>query len=292
MFTAEMYEVVAAILRDIAQARYTSDIYSSLISRDYERDEILRLFPVPRSEIKEFEIDLNFSIFDINRAAYAESSKVFADRNVYYAFQRYSEKFINIIAERIKDYFENTGISDHQNIIDFYIFITADEEFRITVHNGICDLLNTNFSNLVKQENGDRITETAKIISDFVKEIYFSDKYRKRYYLVEPTNGYQDESSDDITYENPGFLESKNITYLIGSIPGKLFFEISYMWTNIDGILTAAHDFKVDIDVASDILRQLPEYAISSIKIRTEIQNYNWEHIGDGKVERMKLVPG
>ena len=58
----ELYEVVGSILRDIAQARCLSDLYSRDISRYYAVDEVLRNFPVPRAEINEASFTLSFVI--------------------------------------------------------------------------------------------------------------------------------------------------------------------------------------------------------------------------------------
>src|SRR5436305_6487719 len=63
---AELYQVVGAILRDVSQARFMSDLYSRQISFSYENDSLLRRFPVPRGEIEEVEFNLPFVIKDVS----------------------------------------------------------------------------------------------------------------------------------------------------------------------------------------------------------------------------------
>src|SRR3954447_17937882 len=63
---AELYQVVGAILRDVSQARFMSDLYSRQISYIYENDSLLRRFPVPRGEIEEVEFNLPFVIREVS----------------------------------------------------------------------------------------------------------------------------------------------------------------------------------------------------------------------------------
>jgi len=64
---AELNDVLGAILRDVAQARVTSDLFSRSVSLDYREDEILSGFPVPRVEVMQATIDLKFAVNDVER---------------------------------------------------------------------------------------------------------------------------------------------------------------------------------------------------------------------------------
>lgn len=59
---AELREVVGAILRDLAHARAMGDAFSRELSAEYEKDPLLRLFPVPRSEVRQATITLKFAV--------------------------------------------------------------------------------------------------------------------------------------------------------------------------------------------------------------------------------------
>lgn len=63
---AKFHHIVGAILKDIAHARITSDLHAREVSQAYQQDDLLRLFPVPRTEIRDVEIDLHFAITDLN----------------------------------------------------------------------------------------------------------------------------------------------------------------------------------------------------------------------------------
>lgn len=59
---AELKDVLGSVLRDVAHARVTSDMFSRDVSLDYARDPVLSAFPVPRLEIKEASVQLRFAI--------------------------------------------------------------------------------------------------------------------------------------------------------------------------------------------------------------------------------------
>ncbi len=62
---ADLQQIVGAILRDLAKARFSTDLYSRSIARYYENDYLLRKFPIPRADIEEVEIDLKFSLAEV-----------------------------------------------------------------------------------------------------------------------------------------------------------------------------------------------------------------------------------
>ena len=64
---AELNDVLGAILRDVAQARVTSDLFSKNVSVDYQQDEVLSGFPVPRVEVVEASLDLKFAVSNVER---------------------------------------------------------------------------------------------------------------------------------------------------------------------------------------------------------------------------------
>jgi hypothetical protein len=59
---AELKDVLGAVLKDMAHARVISDQFSSEISREYLKDPLLGIFPVPRAEIREASINVKFAV--------------------------------------------------------------------------------------------------------------------------------------------------------------------------------------------------------------------------------------
>lgn len=63
---ADLAQVVGGLLRDLAKARFGSDLYARDVARYYEQDGLLRRFPVPRPEVTEVEIDLKFQVGSVD----------------------------------------------------------------------------------------------------------------------------------------------------------------------------------------------------------------------------------
>ena len=58
--------IIGSIVRSITEAQIVGDKLSQAISEEYKDDEILRIFPVPRAEIKNINIQLKFSINSVD----------------------------------------------------------------------------------------------------------------------------------------------------------------------------------------------------------------------------------
>ena len=98
---ADLQQVVGAILRDLAKARFSADLYSRSISRYYENDYLLRRFPVPRADVEEVELDLKFSIAEVPGSEVNNESQ---EANVAVLFERSVERlvatFLDIAGQR------------------------------------------------------------------------------------------------------------------------------------------------------------------------------------------------
>jgi hypothetical protein len=61
----KLSDALGALLRDVAYSRMKSDIFSRDAGLEYLKDPILKLFPVPRVEIRSIEIDLAFAVTEL-----------------------------------------------------------------------------------------------------------------------------------------------------------------------------------------------------------------------------------
>lgn len=64
---AQLSEILASVLRDVALARAESDKMSARLAQEYSKDEMLKHFPVPRVDIDQMTIQL--------RAAFSQRDK-------------------------------------------------------------------------------------------------------------------------------------------------------------------------------------------------------------------------
>ena len=86
---AELHHIIGSILRDISQARASSDIYSRNLSKYYEQDPLLRRFPAPRTDIDEIEVDLKFAISGLEVNPSQEENREAMAATIYVKYSDY-----------------------------------------------------------------------------------------------------------------------------------------------------------------------------------------------------------
>lgn len=95
----ELYQVVGSVLRDIANARFISDLYSRNLSRYYERDSLLRSFPVPRAEISEADIGIKFVFSNVVLAEDRHDTHHFLLSSI---FENYSQQIASLSLDKLR----------------------------------------------------------------------------------------------------------------------------------------------------------------------------------------------
>ncbi len=96
---ANINDVIGSILQNLSEARSSADNLSKFLSEGYRNDPILRLFPVPRTEIRNVEIDLKFGITDVKPKTTNLVNKS-AKRDA--AILKFSNDFISEISKEVK----------------------------------------------------------------------------------------------------------------------------------------------------------------------------------------------
>jgi|OpeIllAssembly_1097287.scaffolds.fasta_scaffold59378_3 hypothetical protein len=64
---ATLTEVLGALLRDVAHARAQADMFSRQLSLEYLKDDLMRVLPVPRAEIRSTDVELGFAVSKVDR---------------------------------------------------------------------------------------------------------------------------------------------------------------------------------------------------------------------------------
>ncbi|MEQ8573771.1 MAG: hypothetical protein RIB63_06900, partial [Fulvivirga sp.] len=257
---AELHNVVGAILRDIAQARVTSDLYSREVSRYYEEDSLLRLFPIPRTEIKEVEVDLCFGIKDVRKDINREQDKL-----VYIAriIERYGEKLVDGIFESLKGTYRHK-ISKSvawQTLVGELDTLDNRSNLRFSISN----FFESNQSILLS-ENKDGSAEDT-------------DAVRYDLNINNALNGVVEIAKRTI-------LQSEEVITLVKAEDLEDSYE-SALRTGLDDILIAMDNdlnfeveaYMLDVTVEAEELLELPENVLSKIKITAEIKNYTWSQV-------------
>lgn len=260
---ADLQQIVGAILRDLAKARFSADLYSRSISRYYENDHLLRRFPVPRADVEEVELDLKFSIAgvpesEVNHESQEANAAVLFERSV----ERLVATFLDIARDRnasdgdfndtwwkyLTKGFNSTGlrIEMRQKVLRFFI-----ESYTHMIDD------DGNFDSAMPLRELERPFRWA--MEAFAKEIY--------------TQGGEAE------------VEMKRslrelILPLINDPAMKTAVEA--MGPPIKTIWQGNSDARLEIMIEGGQLSQLGEAALSSVKIKAVVRNMVWTEVKVG----------
>jgi hypothetical protein len=258
----ELHHVIGAILRDLSKARVAADVYSRNVSKYYEQDTLLRLFPIPRTEINEVNVDLKFAI---SETSLHERTAVPGAETVT---QRFSEEIVDTVFDELRS-------SEKTNTASWKLFLNSVEE-------GIRPVLLITVVELLENPSV-AIAERAEAIREVEEQlqILLNDSVYSRL-----ESDYSDTDK-----------EFKDVFTTTGSIRVAVKNDITEKFSDVVGAMAVtlklrADAYNVIVSVKSDELQSLPEMAISSVRITTTMRNYVWsqgEEI-DGEVVR-RLIP-
>ncbi len=279
---AELHQIVGAILRDIARARVSSDIYSRDISRYYESDALLRRFPVPRSEIEEIELDLRFVVAgvedDVSNSAGTEASlaPVFADASVDLA-----QLFFSLLSAA---WGQAAKTKDEELWQAFGSLLTNAPE-RINLHQKLQIYFSRNQGHLVSDGNlvvDDALTGLRGTFEATLARLFTIADQEMR----EPPT----DERERIDYA--AFTAALDTKRLIAAQEVRQMVERLASSVAVTVAGGAGGDRRVEVDVTADVLRETPEGAVSNLKLKTFVRNYMWSetHEADGRVWR-RLSP-
>jgi hypothetical protein len=273
---AELHQVIGSILRDIAQARITSDIYSRNLSKYYEQDPLLRRFPTPRSEIDEVEIDLKFTISGIAFNPSQDESREAMAANVFIKYadhlsQTFFDGLVNCVDKLKKEgKIEALDPITARKIYGFEhrIYLKQDILLYFLRHKG-------------------RLSREIKDGSAFkhIKNIILS----QRFYIIEKAELSEEEQERTLKCLFQGSpltlkdLESMQQAVFKESVDDDLKKTLKEMQEPLKFVWENEGDQKITVEVTADKIRETPESAISTVKIKSRIQNYVWtkvEHEG------------
>lgn len=280
---AELHQVIGSILRDITQARITSDIYSRNLSKYYEQDPLLRRFPTPRSEIDEVEIDLKFSISGIVFNPSQDENREAMAANV---FIKYADQITQIFFDGLihcRDKLEKgkkIAEIDPQSVrkisgFEHRIYLKQDILLYFLRHKG-------KLSHKIKK--GRAFKRIKNILSERFKKI---DKKPLSEEESELAVKYLFQDSD-LSPQHLKTLEQCVFKEFVDDALKKALQEmkepLKYVW-DTEG------DKKITVEVTADKLIETPENAISTIKIKSRIQNYVWTEVEHEGKNWMALNP-
>lgn len=273
---AELHQVIGSILRDITQARITSDIYSRNLSKLYEQDPLLRRFPAPRSEIDEVEIDLKFAISGIAYNTSQDENREAMAANVFIKYadhiaQTFFDGLVDCLGKMEKE--KKLGAIDPKSLgkihgFEHRIYLMQELLLYFLRHKG-------RLSEMIKDGSARKHIKN-NILSKRFKKIYKTELTEKE---LESTAKYLFQTSMLTKKE----LDALKQSVFKESVDEDLKKALQEMKKPLQSVWEKEGDQKITVEVTADKLQETPETAISTIKIKSRIQNYIWtkvEHEG------------
>jgi hypothetical protein len=253
----QLNQVIGAVLRDIAQARFTSDLYSRQISFVYEQDSLLRRFPVPRAEIQQVEFDLKFAIKEV---------KVDAERHESYRaavgrlFDVYSMTMMRAAVDHVRTKLrEEMGDKPSQPQKDAAAlfekrFLSDDSRDRF--QGRLLVFLNENAAGLLSTGKFDtgKVQEVIQNELDHVKQ------------------------SPDLQIIKDAFPDAA-WDKVIDDAKGPMTEELNKLAADVDKIKGKYPDYSIEVEIGPDALAKVPESIISSIRVTSIMKNYKWSKV-------------
>jgi hypothetical protein len=257
----ELYEVVGSILRDIAQSRCLSDLYSRDISRYYAEDRVLRAFPVPRVEISE----ASFSVFFAITGVAEDKSRVnIRNARLSQVFERYSSGIVLAAMSKAQDVIENIRsrpdlTAEQRSAIDTFATAFLSEDYRAILRARFIRYFEENREKFVA-DNTFLTTQTPHDIEDFIKGLGNEPMMKQ---ALAPFTTEEVESSLQAMMDA--------IKEKIASFGSDTALEDAVKW---------AKDFKIEVAVDADHVNAVGA-SVCRIDVKTTIRNYTWSKVDE-----------
>jgi len=256
----ELYQVVGTILRDIAQARAISDLYSRDISRFYEADPVLRRFPVPRAEISEASFSIPFLIDEVKVDTHRRNAR---NARLSQVFENYGGNVVRValkaLRTRTDDLKHRPGLSPEQvAALDRFEARFLAEDYRNLLRSRLVRYFEENRDELLDKD--DRFNEQMAVgqIRGFIEGLVGREPDLKRAL---------DQFQADVQPVEQEILAAVQS-------------ELNSMQQDITDAIERAQDFTVSVEINPEKI-QAASGAVCSITVKSTIRNYTWSKVDD-----------
>jgi hypothetical protein len=245
----EIKDVIGAILSDLASARNISDLHSRRLINYYRQDNLLKYFPVPRSEIRSVNIEMKFAVKVIEEDGTRSSTRQGKMSNVV---EKYIFEVVNGISDAV------VGLYDHNPQLEFLVETLSVAEER----QHLMGLITEKVNHALKLDSSGEKYSVDQVMT-WVGEV-FHKRFTEEFSLTL--------KSDNMLFQGKNL---KEVASIVSAEPvGMLLHEVAKVSQH-------PYDPKVELIFEAEKLRELPGEAISTLSIVSEIRNYNWQKVGE-----------
>ena len=265
----ELQHVVGAILRDIARSRVTADVFSRNVSKYYEKDSLLRTFPIPRAEISEVNIDLRFAIIDAvmeDHPIFAGAGKIIEDA---------SSDIVNEVFEKLRDAEDAEAWRESLGKLEMQI--------RPVLLTDLIELLED--PEFVLSSAGEDVGEKPENVSQLIETV---DTLLETsvYQRINTETTAEHKKSFRGIFVSSGEMRKRGLRW---DISDSLRTRLAQMALDLK---VRGQSYRLLVGVTSHELQSIPEAAISSVRITTVMRNYVWSQVEEREGEAVRrLIP-
>ena len=271
---ADLHQIFGAVLRDLAKARFSADLYSRSIARYYEANDLLRKFPVPRADIDEVDIDLKFSISEVSESDVNHESR---EANSAFLFERTVERLVSMFLNSAYDR-ERSDQSVRDTRTKYVRKGFGSRFVRVECRINTLRYFIESYRDLIDDQGNFNV---EKALADLERpfrwalEQFAHDEYRQE---GEARREMKSALRDVVTQP---VIDGKEIRQAVEAMEGPL-----------KNIWQQNSDARLEILVEGSQLAQLTDDAISSIKVKAVVKNMIWtEVVVDEYTKRHALTP-
>lgn len=262
---AQLHHIIGAILRDIAQSRVTSDLFSREISRYYEQDSLMRMFPIPRSEIREMTVDLKFAVINVSLD---ETRTEDREARLSGIFERLVETVTNLLYARLY----NTA-TEQVSWVSFVALLDTTGK-KQELNSELVTFFSSNRVSLIEEKQTD--TGTTFSIHRSIASAGIT------------------RTLDRLVYSRAELGTVENGSKIMETVRGYMSRQMRKLLTDLVNDVEQIEDseYMVEVEVTSDKLQQIPPENISTIHLSTATRNYIWSQVDekDGQTIR-RIIP-
>jgi hypothetical protein len=257
----ELYEVVGAILRDVAQARFMSDLYSRHISQVYEEDSLLRRFPVPRAEVQSVEFEFKFVITEV---VPDENRKANRSALLSQIYEKYSNLIVRTALTELKSQAKSQKEKEgegqpltpaQQTALNKFEEAYLSDEYRNSLISGLYQYFKDHSAELVDSDGNLKVDVVEERIEKFAEDLAANSPQLQT--VMQQFASVWHSAYDDMKKKVKDGLVT--------------------MKAEISEAYKEPGDFKIQVEVTPDKLKDQP--ALSSIKVVSSIKNYTWSKV-------------
>jgi hypothetical protein len=253
---AKLSLVIGSVLRDLAQSRVISDTFSRDVSVDYEEDPILRLFPVPRMEIKEISISIPITVKSVQPGA------VRTEQIVKTLAKASAAKLGNTVIDALSAKSRN-----REALSKVFTEVQMGKRLEKTIEQKISQ----SASQIGRAVEGEKLDITSMLVELVQKELAADSKVAKELRL----------DVDDATLRAAILKTCESFVKTVLTKDTKEAVDAAQEKASV-----------VDVGVTTEELAGIPEAAITRINLVTDVRNYQWTKIEEagGKPVRQLIA--